>query len=95
MQDLPGDVEIAFTLKADPDPGLGEYVLAFEGQATAWDDEIGDDRPVGHIRGHRCLPNRPARAQGNSTGFVTAFGRCTRPAPSNHAAQDATRCPSC
>lgn len=53
MEDLPDDIEFAFTLRPDPDPAMGQYVLAFEGQATAWDDDIGDDRPVGQIRGHR------------------------------------------
>jgi GNAT superfamily N-acetyltransferase len=53
MQDLPDDIEFAFTLRPDPDPGIGQYVLAFEGQATAWDDDQGEDRAAGHIRGHR------------------------------------------
>ncbi len=53
MEDRPDDNEFVFTLKPDPDPEIGQYVIAFEGPATAWDDDIGDDRPVGHIRGHR------------------------------------------
>jgi len=53
VEDRPDDNEFVFTLKPDPDPEIGQYVIAFEGQATAWDDDIGDDRPVGHIRGHR------------------------------------------
>lgn len=53
MEDQPGDIELVFTLKPDPDPEIGQYVIAFEGHATAWDDHIGDDRPAGHIRGHR------------------------------------------
>ena len=53
MEDHSNDIEFAFTLKPDPDPEMGQYVLAFEGHATAWDDAVGDDRPVGHIRGHR------------------------------------------
>jgi GNAT superfamily N-acetyltransferase len=53
MEDQPEDIEFVFTLKPDPAPEIGHYVIAFEGQATAWDDGVGDDRPVGHIRGHR------------------------------------------
>jgi GNAT superfamily N-acetyltransferase len=53
MDERPDDIEFAFTLKPNPDPAVGQYVLAFEGEATAWDDALGDDRPVGHIRGHR------------------------------------------
>lgn len=53
MDDLPDAIEFAFTLRPDPDPQIGQYVLAFEGVATAWDDAVGDDRPVGQIRGHR------------------------------------------
>jgi GNAT superfamily N-acetyltransferase len=53
MEDLPDDIDLAFTLKPDPDAAIGQYVLAFEGQATAWDEGLGDDRPAGHIRGHR------------------------------------------
>jgi GNAT superfamily N-acetyltransferase len=52
-EDLPDDIEFAFTLKPDSDPAIGQYVIAFEGHATAWDDGLGDDRPVGNIRGHR------------------------------------------
>ncbi len=32
---------------------MGQYVLAFEGLASAWDEALSDDRPVGQIRGHR------------------------------------------
>ena len=53
MNDQPSDIEFAFTLRPETDPEIGQYVLAFEGQATTWDDEAGDERPVGHIRGHR------------------------------------------
>ncbi len=53
MEDRTNDIEFAFTLRPDPDSEIGQYVLAFEGQATVWDDELGDDRPVGNIRGHR------------------------------------------
>jgi GNAT superfamily N-acetyltransferase len=49
----PEDVEVAFTLKADPNPVIGQYVLGFEGEATAWDETAGDDRMVGRIRGQR------------------------------------------
>ncbi len=52
-ESLPDDIEFAFTLKSAADTPVGPYVLAFEGQAIAWDDALGDERPVGNIRGHR------------------------------------------
>jgi len=53
MNEEPRDIEFAFTLRPEADPDVGQYVLAFEGQATTWDEALGDERPVGHIRGHR------------------------------------------
>ena len=47
------EIEIAFTLRPDPDETLGRYVLAFEGQATVWDEDASEERPAGIIRGHR------------------------------------------
>ncbi|MGA7980407.1 MAG: GNAT family N-acetyltransferase [Chromatiaceae bacterium] len=47
------EIEFEFTLRPDPDPTLGRYVLAFEGRASGWDDTIGDERQIGNIRGHR------------------------------------------
>jgi GNAT superfamily N-acetyltransferase len=31
MDDLPDAIEFAFTLRPDPDPQIGQYVLAFDG----------------------------------------------------------------
>lgn len=53
MAELADAIEFAFTLRPDPDPQMGQYVLAFEGLATAWDETAGDELPVGQIRGHR------------------------------------------
>jgi len=47
------EIELAFTLKPDPDETLGRYVLGFEGQATAWDEAKSEERRAGTIRGHR------------------------------------------
>jgi GNAT superfamily N-acetyltransferase len=53
MPQRPEDIEFAFSLKPDPDQHIGHYVLAFEGHASAWDEDLSDERPVGQIRGHR------------------------------------------
>jgi len=47
------DLEFEFTLKPDSDESLGRFVLGFEGLARVWDDESGEERHAGTIRGHR------------------------------------------
>lgn len=46
-------LEFEFSLKPESDESLGRYVLGFEGQARVWDDETGEERQAGTIRGHR------------------------------------------
>jgi len=47
------DLQLEFTLKQDEDESLGRFVLRFEGLARVWDDEAGEERQAGTIRGHR------------------------------------------
>jgi len=47
------DIEFEFRLKPADDEQLGRYILAFEGEASIWDDGAARERVVGNISGHR------------------------------------------
>jgi len=47
------DIELEFRLKPADEGQLGPYILAFEGEASVWDDDIACERVVGTISGHR------------------------------------------
>lgn len=47
------DLEFEFHLKPADEEQLGPYILAFEGEASIWDDDTARERVVGTISGHR------------------------------------------
>lgn len=53
MNDLLETLEFEFSIKPFTDEELTHYVIEFVGKAILWDDDLGEDRVVGVIRGHR------------------------------------------
>ncbi|MGV6816877.1 MAG: GNAT family N-acetyltransferase [Thiotrichales bacterium] len=47
------ELEYEFKIKPEARPELSEYVIAFSGIATTWDDDAGDDVEVARLHGHR------------------------------------------
>ena len=47
------DIEFEFRLKPSDDEHLEPYILAFDGEVNLWDDDVGRERVVGTISGHR------------------------------------------
>jgi GNAT superfamily N-acetyltransferase len=47
------ELEFEFSLRPDSDPTLGLYVIDFRGKALIWDDNLGRERVVAEMRGHR------------------------------------------
>ena len=53
MSSLPDQLEYEFSIKPFQDEELTHYVMEFLGKAIFWDDELGEDKVIGTIRGHR------------------------------------------
>ncbi len=50
MQD---SIEYRFSLRPNPDPELGHYVMEFTGEAVYWDEQLGEERVVAELEGYR------------------------------------------
>jgi len=53
MSSIDEPLEYEFSLSPNRLSGAESYVTAFKGAARGWDDELGDERTVGSIRGQR------------------------------------------
>lgn len=53
MASTQDSIEYRFSLKPNPDPELGHYVMEFTGEAIYWDEELGEERVVAELEGYR------------------------------------------
>lgn len=53
MNSFVDTLEFEFSIRPFTDEELTHYIIEFLGKATLWDDEIGEAKQVGLIRGHR------------------------------------------